>query len=1203
MGVGDPLPLPPDKNLWEKKPLDMASPSSSSSPSVVVMNARLSDSPVLLFVYFHKAFRAQLAELQRLVGNEVRDGSHLAVELRRKFDFLKLVYMYHSAAEDEVIFSALDTRVKNIVFNYSLEHESTDDLFASIYNWLHVLEEERENTADVLREVVLCIGTIQSSICQHMLKEERQVFPLLIENFSFEEQASLVWQFICSVPVMILEELFPWMISLLTLKEKSEVENCVREVVPKEVSLQPVVNSWLVDATQPSSFGTLTKIMNNSSHQADLPSGLFQHFWQWSKLSFSIPNTGHTLTNGIKLWHNAIKIDLLDIQTGLRQLNSPSLSLDLNVLVARLNFLADILIFYGNAFKKFFYPVFEEIVDQHSSASKQFTLDGHMENFKRSLDLETRTRSDRFVITLQEKLDSLILIVTKQFTVEETEVFPIISVNCNIEMQKQLLYRSLHVLPLGLLKCVIMWFSSQLSEDQSESIIQFLSWEDSFPNKPFAHLLLQWFRFSYSGKTSLESFWDELSFMFKPRRHVEEEHTEVASGSGPCFLVSIDLPTGYMKETPYSSAMNQQILIPVKLKPLQQLPGLLGDKKTGDDQLLMDLKPIDLLFFFHKAMQKDLDYLVCGSARLASDCSFLGEFHQRFHLIKFLYQIHSDAEDEIAFPALEAKGKLQNITLDHYMNAKYVKLCMSLQDVCKSIHKLLSEHLHREETELWYLFRDCFTTEEQEKIIACMLGRMSGEILQDMIPWLMESLIPGEQRAVMSLWRQATRKTMFGEWLTEWYTSQAVGEEETGEANKESSEDSDPLDIVWKYLFEGSKPLEVLKKDSKGTMNKLLGKDALNNNKAEEKEKNHKEISEGKKVCTGGAEERRHTEQTVSNCQMGSSAQAFKMAHKQNQYGQDIRYEYLLSMSQESVEATLRRISLDSDLDPQKKSYIMQNFLMSRWIATQRIHNLEPSTLANNREAVPGQHQSYRDPHKNILGCKHYKRSCKLLAPCCNHLFTCIRCHDEEVDHLIDRKQITKMMCMKCMTIQPLGATCSNVSCNSSMGKYYCKICKLFEDDREIYHCPYCNLCRVGKGLGIDYFHCMKCNACMSRTLVEHVCIEKCLEDNCPICHEYIFTSNSPVKALPCGHVMHSTCFQEYTCSHYTCPICSKSLGDMQVYFRMLDALLAEQKMPDEYLNQTQVILCNDCGRKGNAPYHWLHHKCSSCASYNTRLL
>ncbi|VVA91823.1 unnamed protein product [Arabis nemorensis] len=1250
MGVGDPLPLPPE----------IASTSSSAS----VVNAyRLSDSPILLFVYFHKAFRAQLAELHRLAGDVVWTGSDLAVELRRKFDFFKLVYKYHSAAEDEVIFSALDTRVKNIAFNYSLEHDATDDLFTSVFHWLHVLEEEKGNIADVLREVVLCIGTIQSSICQHMHKEERQVFPLLIENFSSQEQALLVWQFICSVPVMVLEEIFPWMTSLLSPKEKSEVENCMKQVVPKEVSLQLVMNSWLIDDSR-SSFTALTKIVkgvqsvevsenmkNTSSSQEDSSSGLFQRFWQWSKMSFSSPNTGNTLVHGIRLWHNAIKRDLVDIQKGLCQLKFPSLSLDLNLLVVRLNFLADVLIFYGNAFKKFFYPVFEEMMDQQHSSTSRFTIDDHVENFKRSLDLETRKGSDNFVVTLQRKLESLILTVAKQFSVEETEVFPIISNNCNIEMQRQLLYRSLHVLPLGLLKCVVMWFSAQLSEDESQSIIHFLSLEDSFSNKSFANLLLQWFRFGYSGKTSVESFWNELSFMFKPKSPFEEEqHTEEASGSfanqshlqgnkdksSTCFQ-SMHLHAGYMNETPYSSAMNQQILIPGKLKPFQQLPGFFGDPEAVYDHLMKDLKPIDLIFLFHKAMKKDLDYLVSGSARLAADCSFLGEFHQRFHLIKFLYQIHSDAEDEIAFPALEAKGKLQNISqsysIDHelevehldkvsfllnemaevstinsnvldHRNLKYEKLCMSLQDVCKSIHRLLSEHLHREETELWCLFRNCFTIEEQEKIIACMLGRMSGEILQDMIPWLMESLVPDEQHAVMSLWRQATRKTMFGEWLTEWYNSHVV-REETVEANKDLSEDADPLDVVWKYLFEGaddedrgsicSKPLEFLETDLKGLMNKPIGKDA-HNNKVEfgYKEEKHREISESKKVCTGATEERRYNEQT---------AQAFQVYQKSNQSSQRSKYECLLSMSQEDVEATIRRISRDSSLDPQKKSFIMQNLLMSRWIATQRIHNLEPSIISSNREEVPGQNPSYRDPHKLIFGCKHYKRSCKLLAPCCNQLFTCIRCHDEEADHSVDRKQITKMMCMKCLIIQPVGATCSNTSCNWSMGKYYCKICKLFDDEREIYHCPYCNLCRLGKGLGIEYFHCMKCNACMSRLLIEHVCREKCLEDNCPICHEYTFTSNSPVKALPCGHVMHSTCFQEYTCSHYTCPICSKSLGDMQVYFRMLDALLAEQKMPDEYSNQTQVILCNDCGRKGNASYHWLYHKCSSCASYNTRLV
>lgn len=107
MGVGDPLPLPPDKYRRGNKPPDIASTSSSASAVSVVNIARLSDSPILLFVYFHKAFRAQLAELQCLAGDTFRSGSDLAVELRRKFDFLKVVYKYHSAAEDEVRFQNL----------------------------------------------------------------------------------------------------------------------------------------------------------------------------------------------------------------------------------------------------------------------------------------------------------------------------------------------------------------------------------------------------------------------------------------------------------------------------------------------------------------------------------------------------------------------------------------------------------------------------------------------------------------------------------------------------------------------------------------------------------------------------------------------------------------------------------------------------------------------------------------------------------------------------------------------------------------------------------------------------------------------------------------------------------------------------------------------------------------------------------------
>lgn len=85
---------------------------------------------------------------------------------------------------------------------------------------------------------------------------------------------------------------------------------------------------------------------------------------------------------------------------------------------------------------------------------------------------------------------------------------------------------------------------------------------------------------------------------------------------------------------------------------------------------------------------------------------------------------------------------------------------------------------------------------------------------------------------------------------------------------------------------------------------------------------------------------------------------------------------------------------------------------------------------------------------------------------------------------------------------------------------------------------------------------------------------------------------------------MHSTCFAAYTRHSYTCPICSRSLGDMRVYWRMLDSLLASEQdaMPPELATRTQAILCNDCGKQGEAPFHFVYHRCSGCNGYNTRV-
>uniref|UniRef100_A0A7S1XWB5 RING-type domain-containing protein n=1 Tax=Phaeomonas parva TaxID=124430 RepID=A0A7S1XWB5_9STRA len=243
------------------------------------------------------------------------------------------------------------------------------------------------------------------------------------------------------------------------------------------------------------------------------------------------------------------------------------------------------------------------------------------------------------------------------------------------------------------------------------------------------------------------------------------------------------------------------------------------------------------------------------------------------------------------------------------------------------------------------------------------------------------------------------------------------------------------------------------------------------------------------------------------------------------------------------------------------------------------------------------------------LGCPHYKRKVKLRAPCCDKLVTCRLCHDQACDHMMNRFAVEEMLCMVCGTLQPVKGICANEKCKHSspeepLSTYYCDVCHLFDDDpdKHIYHCPYCNVCRAGRGLGIDYRHCMRCNACV-RLNAEHKCLDQVLQGACPICLEEVFRSTRPIKALKCGHVMHKDCYQSYRQQAYTCPICWKSVDDMSEYFTQLDSYISHLPMPTEFLNFRSHILCHDCDTKSWVPFHFAYHKCTNCVSFNTRLL
>ncbi|RJE25638.1 hypothetical protein PHISCL_02031 [Aspergillus sclerotialis] len=106
------------------------------------------------------------------------------------------------------------------------------------------------------------------------------------------------------------------------------------------------------------------------------------------------------------------------------------------------------------------------------------------------------------------------------------------------------------------------------------------------------------------------------------------------------------------------------------------------------------------------------------------------------------------------------------------------------------------------------------------------------------------------------------------------------------------------------------------------------------------------------------------------------------------------------------------------------------------------------------------------------LGCEHYKRNVKLQCYACKKWYTCRFCHDQVEDHHLNRRMTENMLCMLCGCAQPASQWCKE--CGEQTAQYYCNVCKLWDNDskKNIYHCSDCGICRIGQGLGKDFFHC-----------------------------------------------------------------------------------------------------------------------------------
>ncbi|KAL8112173.1 hypothetical protein AgCh_019755 [Apium graveolens] len=1187
--------------------------------------SKSSASPIRIFLFFHKAIRSELDALHRAAMAFASDPSSDIKPLLERYHFLRSIYKHHCNAEDEVIFPALDIRVKNVARTYSLEHEGESFLFDQLFT---LLDPNMHNEESCRRELASCTGALETSISQHMSKEEEQVFPLLTEKFSFEEQASLVWQFLCSIPVNMMAEFLPWLSSSISSDERQDMRKWFRRVIPKEELLQQIIFTWMdgekinkkrkscIDHSElksPTVSEASTSICSIDKGQCACESS------NTGKREILLPDrcpANSTLdrpVDEILHWHKAIKRELNDIAEAARTIQLSGDFSDLSTFNKRLQFIAEVCIFHSIAEDKVIFPAVDaelSFAQEHAEEESEF------EKFRCLIESIESAGANSSYAEFYSKLcshaDHIMGTIEKHFHNEEVQVLPLARQHFSPRKQRELLYQSLCVMPLRLIECVLPWLVGSLSEEEARSFLYNMHMAAPASDIALVTLFSGWACKGRPSNVCLSStaigccpaklltgntegpakacactsftpvqsvsvgLKDDHERQVKCGNSSQRDERNVSDHSGSTNISKVSFGSQSCCVPGLGVNSNNSLVTAKSLRSLSfspSAPSLNSSLFNWETDVSLTTsghvtRPIDNIFKFHKAISKDLEFLDVESGKL-NDCSeaVLREFNGRFRLLWGLYRAHSNAEDDIVFPALESRETLHNVshsyTLDHKQEEelfenisstlaelselhrnimstglsrrnsvssdhndnlqRYNELATRVQGMCKSIKVTLDQHILREELELWPLFDRHVSLEEQDKLVGRIIGTTGAEVLQSMLPWVTSALTQEEQNKMMDTWKQATKNTMFSEWLDEWWEGKPSA---SSQASASTSNDV---------------------------------------------------ISEGTDVHEA----------------LDQSDNTFKPGWKD-----------IFRMNQNELESEIRKVSRDLTLDPRRKDYLIQNLMTSRWIAAQQKLPQARTGEALDGEDVLGCSPSYRDPDREIFGCEHYKRNCKVRAACCGKLYTCRFCHDKVSDHSMDRKATSEMMCMKCLEIQPVGPVCVTPSCNGlSMAKYYCSYCKFFDDERTVYHCPFCNLCRLGKGLGVDFFHCMTCNCCLGIKLLDHKCREKSLETNCPICCDFMFTSSESVRALPCGHYMHSACFQAYAHTHYICPICSKSMGDMSVYFGMLDALMASEVLPEEYRDRCQDILCNDCDKKGSAAFHWLYHKCGFCGSYNTRVI
>jgi hypothetical protein len=182
-------------------------------------------SPLDAVRVFHNAFRADMASIDAAALGSAQGAPGLEAALER-FSFMNEVLEWHADGEEAAVFTALEDIAPRLAWTYERDHRGLDAAFAEFTRCMSLRDPVQTSRATAAFAFHLDL---------HLGKEDAQVYPLIGEALSPQDQGAVLATLSGRVPRERFPEVVGWLFPLVDLDDRTTMVGIYQQAQPPEV--------------------------------------------------------------------------------------------------------------------------------------------------------------------------------------------------------------------------------------------------------------------------------------------------------------------------------------------------------------------------------------------------------------------------------------------------------------------------------------------------------------------------------------------------------------------------------------------------------------------------------------------------------------------------------------------------------------------------------------------------------------------------------------------------------------------------------------------------------------------------------------------------------------------------------------------------------------------------------------------------------